>query len=261
MFVYGAEGGGAEGSRAKRAGAARPESVAIVGTFHALHAPIPLSPLTVFGEPSGYFAISLAVPRARVYTYKFIVDGAAVLDPIAPQVAPNDSGQVWSRFFTTGCRDRLSLNAWEFEIVRRLAEEILPFQTPEGRLALAREHDRCQQAGTVYRDPATEVTHHIDKLLAREACDRLLDYKLCLPLLHAILRQRHPAVPLSALPREAYGELYAQLARGEVPGWDYARYDNPAFFAELLHRHTCSRTFAPGGPARSNATVRAAIAT
>jgi len=264
-FVYAAEDSGTGTARpdAARPDAARPNTVSVLGTFDALHAPIPLQPLTCFDEPTGYFAVSLAVPRARAYTYTFVVDGEFGLDPTNPQIERLDNGATWSRFFTTGCRDRLSLEAWETEIIRRLADEILPFQTPEGKLFLARDSDRRARSGAITtRDPvinpAAEVANHIDKLLAREECDRLLDYKLCLPQLHQMLRDRYPNVVLSDLPRDAYCDLYADLASGDIPGWNYERYENPLFFLQLLRRHTCDSAFAPGSPGERYLSARAA---
>ena len=33
------------------------------------------------------------------------------------------------------------------------------------------------------------------------------------------------------------------MITGNVPGWDYGRYDNPKYFLELLRRHTITAAF------------------
>jgi len=76
-----------------------PKFVGVVGTFDKLYRSIPLNEITFLGEPTGYYAISLAIPKGEVHTYKFIVDGQVILDPINPQQKILDNGQTWSQFF------------------------------------------------------------------------------------------------------------------------------------------------------------------
>ncbi|MEH1765091.1 MAG: glycogen-binding domain-containing protein [Nostoc sp.] len=65
-------------------GATPPTDVAIIGTFANLYEPIPLQPVNFAGEATGYYALSIVVPKAQFHTYKFIVDGKAIIDPINP---------------------------------------------------------------------------------------------------------------------------------------------------------------------------------
>src|SRR5687768_17789482 len=47
----------------------------------------------------------------------------------------------------------------------------------------------------------------------------------------------------SVIARDQYVRLYDEMAAGNVPGWDYGRYDNPRFFLQLLRRHTLTGAF------------------
>lgn len=115
-----------------------PQQVAVIGTFANLYEPIPLKPVLFIGEETGYYALAIAVPKGELHTYKFIVDGQVILDPINPQRAMLDNGQFWSRFFTNLCTEPLSFEAWEFVILDRLVDHILPFRTEEGENFLNR---------------------------------------------------------------------------------------------------------------------------
>src|SRR3954464_11849841 len=55
----------------------RPEvkNVSIIGTFASLNEPISLQPVLWQGEPTGYFALAVALPVERSYRYRFMVDG------------------------------------------------------------------------------------------------------------------------------------------------------------------------------------------
>jgi hypothetical protein len=83
----------------------------------------------------------------------------------------------------------------------------------------------------------------IDHLLAREEAHRLPDYQICLSIIDRVLRSRNPYVEPADMPRDMYVELYDQMARDEVPGWDRGRYGSPRFFLQLLRRHAFTGAF------------------
>jgi hypothetical protein len=88
------------------------------------------------------------------------------------------------------------------------------------------------------------VANYIDCILAREESHRLVDYRLCLREIARILKERFPVRALADVPREAFAALYGELARNDVPGWDYTRYGEPRFFLKLLRRHAITGAFA-----------------
>src|SRR5262249_53417676 len=61
-----------------RPGPSSPQRVSVVGTFASLYDPIPLRPVS----DTGYYTVTLVVPKGEVHIYKFIVDGQLLLDPI-----------------------------------------------------------------------------------------------------------------------------------------------------------------------------------
>jgi len=225
---------------------ASPSTVAVVGSFTALHDRLPL--VRIAGTP--FFALALKIPKGEVHTYKFIVDGVATADPINPQRVVLDSGREWSRFFTQLCSEPLCFERWELALLDRLTLHILPFRTEAGQNFLERfyfnsdRQARETQYARAYRlDQPVGVVNFIDKLLAREEAHYLVDYRICLRLIDRVLRARNPFIEPSEMPREAFLELYDQLWSGAVPGWSYAEYGNPRHFLQLLRRHTFTGAF------------------
>lgn len=217
--------------------------VEVIGSFAALHQPIPLTPLA----DTPYSTLTLRIPKGQVHTYKFRVDGVWQVDAINPQRTVLDNGAVWSRFFTWGASQRITLERWEARLLERLASHILPFRTADGRTFFERVHDArgpAERPPHAYRlDESLGAVNFIDKLLAREEAHHLIDYRICLELVDQLLRQRNPVTEPSRLPREMYAELYAQMGSGSVPGWDYGRYGNPRYFLQLLRRHVLTGAF------------------
>lgn len=225
-------------------------SISVVGTFGKLYEPLPLKKINFLGQPTRYYACSILVPKGEVHRYKFIVNGEFKLDPINPQMVTEDNGQTWSRFYTHQCTIPIIFQAWELNILDRLAEHILPFRTTEGSKFLndyyfkldrtAKENELNQ----VFRlDEQVGVTNFIDKLIAKEEYHRLQDYKVCLSIIDGILRKRKPGQEPSQMSREVFVELYFQMGQGDVPDWDYSRYSNPGFFLQILRRHTITGAF------------------
>lgn len=227
-----------------------PKEVSVIGTFANLYEPIPLQPVEFQGEKTGYYALTVVVPKGEFHTYKFIVDGEPILDPINPQRAMLDNSKTWSRFFTQLCSEPLSFESWGFLILDRLVDHILPFRTAEGKNFLERfyfaleKQDKTNQYPHAYRlEESVGVVNFIDKLLAKEEHHNLIDYKICLDLIDRILRQRNPYIEPRFMPREMYVELYEQMAANNVPQWDYNQYNNPRYFLQLLRRHTFTGAF------------------
>jgi hypothetical protein len=230
---------------------APPKNVGVVGTFAALYDVIPLQPVKApDGEPTGYFAVTLKVPKGELHVYRFVTDGIAVNDPVNPQEMLLDNGQIWSRFFTHLCTQPVSFEQWELEILNRLTDHILPFRTPDAQNFLTRFYDSADknakqvQYAHAYRlDQPVGVVNFIDKLVAREEAHHLVDYKLCLRIIDNVLSSRRPNVARTAWDKEAYIELYEQMSQDNVPGWDRGSYSSPRYFLQILRRHTYTGAF------------------
>lgn len=227
-----------------------PGNVAVIGTFANLYEPLALARVRFQGEDTAYFALTVAVPKGEVHTYKFVIDGRPALDPINPQRKVLDNGRVWSRFFTHLCTVPLVLERWEAAILERFTSHVLPFRTPDGERfvdlyynGLDRQTRDTQYARAYRLDQHVGVVNYIDKLLAREEAHHLIDYRICLREIDRLLRARNPYVDPADMPRDFYVELYEQMHEGAVPGWSYDRYGNPHYFLELLRRHTLTGAF------------------
>lgn len=217
------------------------QQVALVGTFANLYEPAPLRPIT----NTPFCTVTLVVPKGEVHTYKFIVDGQAMLDPINPQQVTLENGKTWSRFFTHLCSQPISFDRSELAILKRLTDHILPFQTEDGQNFLNRYYNyldrqaKATQYVHAYRfDQSVGVVNFIDKLLAKEESHNLDDYKTCLMLIDRVLRQRNRFVEPGEMSKEMYAQLYEEMWSNNVPGWDYGRYGSPKYFLQLLRRHT-----------------------
>jgi hypothetical protein len=217
-----------------------PEEIGVVGTFANLYEPVPLRRLKFQDVEMPYFAVTAVVPKGQVHTYKFVLDGEALLDPINPQQVTLENGKVWSRFFTQNCTQPISLERWEYAILQRLTDHILPFRTEEGQRAL----EQGLVTKTFLLDESVGAVNFIDKLIAREENHYLDDYKICLELIDRVLRQRNPFVDPEFMPKQMYVDLYNEMATNNVPGWNYGRYGSPRFFLQLLRRHTFTGAFA-----------------
>ncbi|MDF0665323.1 MAG: gluconate 2-dehydrogenase subunit 3 family protein [Nitrospira sp.] len=227
-----------------------PSHVAVVGTFTALYDPVPLSPVTLQDEETGYYAVSVQVPKGEVHTYQYLVDGQLALDSINPQRIELDNGKIWSSFFTQFCSQPIRLDRHEYELLIRLTDHVLPFRTRDAQNFLNRFYNMLDrqtketQYSLAYQlDESVGVANFLDKLLAKEENHHLIDYRICLGQIDRILRQRYPQAEPAALSKEAYIEIYADLASGRVNGWDYESYGNPQYFLQLLRRHTYTGAF------------------
>jgi hypothetical protein len=230
---------------------APPKSVSVVGTFGALYDAIPLQPVkSGDGQLTGYLAVTLKLAKGELHAYRFITDGVAVNDPVNPQEMLLDNGQTWSRFFTHLCTQPVSFEQWELEILNRLTDHILPFRTRDAQNFLSRFYDSLDKAekerqyAHAYRlDQPVGVVNFIDKLVAREEAHHLIDYKLCLRIIDNVLSSRRPGIARTSWDKEAYIELYDQMAQNNVPGWDLGTYGNPRYFLQILRRHTYTGAF------------------
>lgn len=219
------------------------QTVELTGSFAELHTPIPLTPI----ENTHFYTLTLKQSKGEVHYYRFRVNGEWLLDPINPQQTRLDNGVLWSRFFTWGATQRLSLERWEAKLLERLCSHILPFHTQAGENFFDRIHDSQgpeNRPGHAYRlDESIGAVNYIDKLLAKEEAHHLIDYQICLGLIDQLLRMRNPVAEPWHQTREAYAELYEQMSDGNVPNWNYDRYGNPRYFLQLLRRHTLTGAF------------------
>lgn len=230
-----------------------PKEVAVIGSFAGLYEQIPLQPVLFMGEPTGFRACSLLVPKQQLHIYRFMVDGQPRIDPINPQQRQLDNGSVWSLFFTEACSELITFQPWEARLLARLTEQILPFRTGDGEQFL-KNHvnflDRQTAANRFplsYRlDNSVGAVNFIDKILSREERHHRSNYRICLGIIDTLLRQRNSFVDTHLMSREMYAELYEQMLSGPdgtVPGWPYGEYGRPRFFMELLRRHTYTGAF------------------
>lgn len=225
-------------------------TVGVIGTFHRLYIAIPLRRVHFNGNPTAYFAVTVTVPQGEVHTYRFRVGDEIVNDPINPQTATLDNGQVWSRFFTDRYLRPINFEDWELRVLQRLMDEILPFRTKASENFLDRYYQglddqaRRSQARTYHRlnESVGEVSY-VDNLLAREERQRLDDYKTCIRIISNILRSRIPAAEPDRVSSKDYAILYDEMASGVVPGWDYGAYGDPGYFLGLLRRHSVTGAF------------------
>jgi len=222
----------------------------VIGTFSNLYEPIPLLPVYFFDEPTDYYAVSARVPKGQVYRYKFIVGGMPILDPINPQIVVEANGDAWSRFFTHICTQPLAFEAWEFAILERIVDHIMPFRTDDGQNFLQRfynyldEQSKETQYAFAYRlDQSIGIVNFIDNLVCREERHHLTDYKICLPIIAAIIRQRAPGLEPTHAPKEIFVDLYGEMASGIVTDWNYSAYADPRYFLQILRRHAYTGAF------------------
>lgn len=223
-----------------------PQSISIIGTFYKLHEPVPLQVL----NDSRYYTLTYKIPKGEVHYYKYMVDGQPLPDPINPQRQVLENGEEWSRFFTDNCNVPVSFERWERVLLERLTDHILPFRTEDAARFLNNYYhflDKNSKETLFSRahllDQSVGVVNYIDKIVAREEYHRLSDYKTCLAIIDKVLRQRNPYTEPEEMSREIFVDIYNQMASGNVPGWDYNKYNNPNFFLRLLRRHTISGAF------------------
>jgi hypothetical protein len=227
-------------------GGTSPRSVSVIGTFCTLFEPVELRRVA----DEAVFALTVVLPKGQVHTYRFVVDGEPVLDPVNPQRVVLDNGKTWSRFFTDLCVTPVTFEDWELTLLGRMTERILPFHTELGQNFLRRYHDtltksdkETQFAKAFRLDQPVGVVNFIDKLVAKQENHRLTDYRLCLPQIDRIVRSRYPFAEPGEMPNEVYDDLYAEMATNNVAGWDYTVYGDPAFFLKILRRHAYEGAF------------------
>jgi hypothetical protein len=221
-------------------------SVAVVGSFAPLWDTTPLEAVLLpDSAPSAYRAVTVRVPVGEVHTYKFMVGHEAVLDPINPQRQLLANGFEWSRFFTHYCMSPVSLESWEIAVLMRLTNAILPFTQGDARKFMDLYYFKSPPSAqaSAFRqafrlDQPVGAVNFIDNLLSREEGHRLIDYKICLMQIDAVLRQRFPNVEPAQVSDADYQRLYDEMASDHVDGWDTTQYASPKFFLRLLRRHT-----------------------
>lgn len=229
---------------------ALPQAVFVLGSFAQLHERIPMQPVLFGDEETGYYSVTCVIPKGEVHTYKYLVDGNIQLDAINPQQAKLDNGEFWSRFFTQLCTTPLVFERYEWQLLERLADHILPFHTKDGGIFLRNFYNFLDQQAKqtqflhAYRlDQSVGIVNFIDKLLAREESHNLDDYKICLKQIDRVLRQRNPFMESALMSKEVFIQLYNEMASGNVMDWNYNLYSNPKFFLQLLRRHVFTGAF------------------
>ncbi|MEC4017867.1 hypothetical protein [Streptomyces sp. H27-D2] len=230
--------------------ATKPATVAVLGTFGPLHAPEPLRPLLFAGEPTGFFAVTVRVPKGQVHHYQYAVDDRYQLDPVNPQRAVLDNGRTWSRFFTDACAVPLALNRAERDVLGRLVQHLLPFRLEENRRFIRGVYESLDRAGRgeafplAYQlDDEVGTVNYIDKLISRQEQHHAVDYRICLRIIGDLIRSRAGGTDPAVASAELYAELYRQMETERVDGWDHSRYQSPRYFLLLLRRHAMTGAF------------------
>lgn len=225
-------------------------SVAVVGSFTELFNPVPLAQVPFAGAPSGVWSVTVRVPKGQVHRYRFLVDGNDVVDPVNPQTTQMDNGQVWSRFFTSACAIPLVLSRRERDVLSALVRHIMPFRTEENSLFISQVYNTLDRASRDAQFPLAYVldedvgaVNYIDKVLAREEMHHVIDYRICIGVIDSLMRVRLGGLDPLHGPVENWVDLYGQMAANQVPGWDYGRYQSPAYFLGLLRRHAITGAF------------------
>ena len=215
-----------------------------------MYAPIDLERVCFSGEATTYRAVSIIVPTGESHRYVFLIDGRATPDPINPQRVVLDNGTTWSRLITERCTQPVTLGPKDLALLNRLTDHILPFRTPDAQRFLHNfynaldERSKETQYANAYRlDQPVGVVNFIDKLIASTESHHAIDYSICLDLIAAVLRARHPGMEPEDVQKETYDDLFTAMGAGKVDGWDYSRYQDPAYFLKVLRRHTYSGAF------------------
>jgi hypothetical protein len=231
--------------------ASHPGSVEVVGTFGDLYTPITLPPISFAGQPTGYYAVAVQVPKSQVHIYKYRVDGGWQLDPVNPQQTVVDNGQLWSRFFTDDCPMPIELSRRERDLLSRLITPLLPFRLPENQVFIRTVFDNLDQAARAEQFPLAYLldedvgaVNYIDKVIAREERHNAYAYHTCLAIIDGILRARNGAEDPLNVPLDQYTKLYDEMGTDHVDGWDTNRYGSPRFFLLMLRRHSITGAFA-----------------
>ncbi|EDZ98851.1 hypothetical protein BH160DRAFT_5848 [Burkholderia sp. H160] len=220
--------------------------LSVVGTFDDLWSTTRLEPVLFDCEPTRFRAVTLLLPSARIYRYKFVIDGSAVPDPINPQRITLDNGNEWSRVFTRYCSVPVSLESWELSILARITNEILPFTEGAAKKFMDEFYfaaDKATQQSSYRLEQPVGAVNFIDNVLAREERHRLLDYKICLSQIKAVLKKRYPSISPTQVDSAAYQQLYSEMRNDNVEGWDTSLYEHPGFFLQILRRHTFCGAF------------------
>ena len=223
-----------------------PQSVSVIGSFHKLYEPLALRQI----KNTPYFAVSLRLPKAQVFTYKFLVDGQYMNDLINPQEHRFNNGEVWSRFFTDECAERVTFSKWEYRVLERLIDQLLPFRTADAENFMNRftsymdSASRDSQYPHLYRaNQSVGAVNFIDKILAKQERHRRIDYTICLQQINKVLTQRDSINDVETMRDSLFVTLYNEMAANNVPGWDYSAYNSPSFFLKVLRRHAFTGAF------------------
>ena len=86
------------------------KSVELVASMGSLASPIAMARVA----DSIFWSVTLKIRRGECHRYKFLVDGALILDPINPQIERRATGDVWSRFFTWAYSGLVTFERWEY---------------------------------------------------------------------------------------------------------------------------------------------------
>ena len=104
-------------------------------------------------------------------------------------------------------------------ILARLTNEILPFTSDDAQRFMdlyyftADKRARETEFHQAFRlEQPIGAVNFIDKLVAREERHRLGDYKICLKLIDDVLRRRFPGLAPAEVSKDAYQDLYQQMA-------------------------------------------------
>lgn len=220
-----------------------PNNIRVVGDFVQDSEGIPLTRLA----NSSYWTVTLKLTTGCVFNYGFIVDGEFILDPINSRRRNDRSLNPWSYFWTDYCREIVTFENWEIDILQRLTRHILPFQSQASKNFLSKLDPKKagKSLGMEFRfDLEVGVVNFIDKLVAGPELHQRNAYKNCLASINNVMRNRNPYKEPKSMQHTEYESLYNDMANNSnLGGWDYSTYQNPSYFLKLLRRHTILGAF------------------
>ena len=220
-----------------------PATVSVVGTF----TDAPLTLRRIGDTP--YHAATVVLPKGVAHRYRFVADGAEGPDPVNPQQvtglrglnAGAGDGAVWSRFFTQLCTEPLVLDDGQRALLGPAHPLRAALRHRRGRGVIG-AHSTGGRAGPrpggasrspPVRRPARPRQLHRQGPGPRGGPPAGRLPASAWPAHRRVLADRDPGVaPAAHARRRARSVSTRRWPATRSPGWDHARYGQPAFFLQ-----------------------------
>ena len=194
----------------------------IVGNFDHLYMSFQLTPVYFQKEKTKFYAITLKLPVARLFRYRFKKDNIFFNDPLNPFTITTDNGLKWSAFHTENYRAPLCFEEWEQKLLNRFISYILPIHTDEFKTFVkyhSGKFDNETKSLVSRLDYDLGVTNFIDKLLARHEPHHLIRYKKCLLEMKRLLLNKNKAQEPEHMDDNCYEWLYSAMQTPNSEHW------------------------------------------